>query len=125
MLKNLIQVAIGGAAGSMLRYLVVLGAVRLFGPGFPLGTLAVNLLGSFVMGLLAGVLAGRGAMHLAPLLLTGLLGGFTTFSAFSLDTVGLWERGQGTMALLYVLLSVILSLAALWAGLVLARGELA
>lgn len=125
MLKNLIQVAIGGAAGSMLRYLVTLGAARLFGPGFPVGTFAVNLLGSFVMGLLVGVLTGRGALHLAPLLLTGVLGGFTTFSAFSLDTVVLWERGQTGTALLYVLLSVVLSLAALWAGLVLARGELA
>lgn len=125
MLKNLIQVAIGGALGSTLRYLVGLGAVRLFGTGFPVGTLVVNVAGSFVMGLLYGVLSGRGAMHLAPLLLAGVLGGFTTFSAFSLDTVTLWERGQVTTAVLYVLVSVLVSLAALWAGLVLARGELA
>lgn len=125
MFFNLIQVAIGGAIGSVLRFLVNVGALRAFGAAYPAGTLAVNVVGSFAMGVLAEGLARRGAMHLAPLLMTGVLGGFTTFSAFSLDTLVLWERGQTAAALGYVALSLVLSIAALWAGLVLARGILA
>lgn len=75
-----LQVAIGGAAGSVLRYGVNLAALRI--TTWPLGTLTVNIVGCFAMGLLASMLALRGGQHLAPLVLTGLLGGFTTFSAF-------------------------------------------
>ncbi len=116
MMNPVLQVALGGAAGAVARHGVNIGAGRLFGPGFPVGTVAVNILGSFLMGLLVVVLAARGNA-LSPLLMTGLLGGFTTFSAFSLDAVTLWQRGQGAVALAYVAGSVGLSLAALLAGL--------
>jgi CrcB protein len=121
MIQNLIHVALGGALGASGRYLVGVAGLRFFGPGFPWATLAVNILGSFIMGVLVVVLAQLSATRLAPLLLTGLLGGFTTFSAFSLDAVTLWERGAAGQALGYVAASVLLSLAALVAGLWLAR----
>ncbi len=124
MMHPVLQVALGGAVGAVARHGVNIGAGRLLGPGFPAGTLAVNIVGSFLMGLLVVVLAGRGNA-LAPLLMTGLLGGFTTFSAFSLDTVTLWQRGQGAVALAYVAASVGLSLAALLAGLALGHKVLA
>lgn len=121
MVQTLILVALGGAIGASLRYLAALGALRLFGPGFPFGTLGVNVLGSFLMGVLVVILSARGATAFAPLLLTGVLGGFTTFSAFSLDALTLWERGDPMLATLYVGASVLMSLAALAAGLFLAR----
>lgn len=120
MMNPYIQVALGGAVGATARYGVNVGALRLFGPNLPLGTLAVNVAGSFLMGLLVMLLAGRGAPW-APLLMTGALGGFTTFSAFSLDAVALWQRGQAGLAALYVAASVALSIAALLAGLALGR----
>ena len=94
MLSHLLQVALGGALGASARYLVGLGTLRLIGPGFPWGTLTVNVVGSFAMGLLVVVLAEVWGNRFAPLLMTGLLGGFTTFSAFSLDAVALFERGM-------------------------------
>ncbi|WP_136636929.1 fluoride efflux transporter CrcB [Pseudooceanicola onchidii] len=121
MIQNLIYVALGGAVGASGRYLVGLGALRLMGPGFPFGTMAVNVIGSFAMGVLVVVLGHLSANRFAPLLMTGLLGGFTTFSAFSLDAVTLWERGATGQAVTYVALSVALSLAALVAGLLIAR----
>lgn len=119
---GLAQVALGGAIGSAARYLAVLAAHRAFGMGFPVGTLLVNVIGSFVMGALFVTLAGRG-QHL--LLMTGVLGGFTTFSAFSLDAFKLWEAGQSGAAALYVALSVALSLAALALAVWLFKGFLA
>ncbi|WBU64964.1 fluoride efflux transporter CrcB [Paracoccus aerodenitrificans] len=124
-MNNFLQVAIGGAAGASARYAVNIAAMRMAGPGFPVGTLTVNIVGSFAMGLLAVLLAERGGQHLAPLLLTGILGGFTTFSAFSLDTLTLWERGQTGLAAGYVVASVLLSLAAIIAGLALGRAVFA
>ena len=121
MFQTLILVALGGAIGASLRHLAALGALRLFGPGFPIGTLGVNVLGSFLMGLLVVILSERGASAFSPLLLTGVLGGFTTFSAFSLDALTLWERGDPVLATLYVGASVLMSLAALAVGLFLAR----
>lgn len=121
MILTLTQVALGGAMGASLRYLTNVGAVRLFGPGFPWGTMIANVLGSFLMGVLFVVLAQKGGMRAAPFLLTGVLGGFTTFSAFSLDAMTLWERGASVAALGYVAGSVILSLAALGAGMIMAR----
>ena len=118
---TLAQVALGGAVGASGRYLVGLAAIRSFGPGFPCGTVIVNVFGSFLMGVLVVVLAHLSATRLAPLLMTGLLGGFTTFSAFSLDAVALWERGHAAAATLYVLASILLSVAAVLAGLALAR----
>ena len=119
-----LQVALGGAAGAVCRYATGLAAVRLAGQGFPWGTVAVNVLGSFLMGVLVVVLVNIADNRLAPLLLTGFLGGFTTFSAFLLDAVTLFERGQTGLAAGYVLGSVFLSIAALFAGLALARSIL-
>jgi fluoride exporter len=121
MLTTLLQVALGGAIGAVARYLTSLGAVRLMGAGFPWGTLAVNVLGSFLMGLLVVLLAQKDATRLAPFLLTGILGGFTTFSAFSLDALAMYERGETMLAGFYVGASVILSLSALAVAMVLAR----
>ena len=121
MILTLSQVALGGAIGASFRYLVNVASLRAFGAGFPYATLTVNVLGSFVMGVLVAVLAEKGGMRFAPFVLTGILGGFTTFSAFSLDAFTLWERGQSWLSLGYVGASVILSLAALVAGLQLAR----
>ncbi|MTD99296.1 fluoride efflux transporter CrcB [Paracoccus sp. YIM 132242] len=118
MMNPYLQVAIGGAIGSVAR----LGLYRaLPAQGFPLATFAVNVAGSLVMGLLAAVLAQRGGPW-APLLLTGILGGFTTFSAFSLDALTLWERGQGGLAAIYVAGSVLLSLAAVALGMTIGQG---
>lgn len=123
MFGTLVSVAFGGALGASLRFLTGVGVLRLIGPsGFPVATLAVNVLGSFLMGVFVVLAAQRGLTYLSPFVMTGLLGGFTTFSAFSLETVTLYERGDVTQAALYVALSVILSIASLIAGLVIARG---
>ena len=116
-------VAAGGAIGSLTRYLVGLWALRAFGPAFPWGTLGVNVVGSFAIGLFGETILRRfgGSELLRLLLVTGFLGGFTTFSAFSLDTAVLFERGEMGAAALYVLASVGLSLVAVFAGLALAR----
>lgn len=121
MIQTLSLVALGGAIGSAARYLVNVGAMRTFGTGFPVATMTVNILGSFAMGLLVVALAQLGGQRLAPFLMTGILGGFTTFSAFSLDAVTLWERGQAVAAAGYVAGSVVLSLGALVAGMAMAR----
>lgn len=121
MMTPFLQVAIGGAAGSVARY-AVYRAMPLHGPGFPIATAVVNVAGSLAMGLLAAAFAHRWGNHYAPLLLTGFLGGFTTFSAFSLDAMTLWERGQGAGMLVYIAGSVLLSLVAVVAGLALGRG---
>ena len=125
MVTSLISVALGGAMGASLRYLTGLGVVRLLGHGFPLAIITVNILGSFLMGVFVVYAAKRGMTHLSPLVVTGLLGGFTTFSAFSLETVTLFERGQFGAAAAYVLISVIGSVGALVLGLWIARGVLA
>ena len=125
MLWTLTQVALGGALGSVARFSVQAAGVRLFGPGLPLGTLAVNVLGSIAIGILYIWLTERGLMRHTPFLMAGLLGGFTTFSAFSLDALVIWERGQWALASAYVLASVGLSLAGVFLGVWLARGWLA
>ncbi|WP_296763843.1 fluoride efflux transporter CrcB [Sediminimonas sp.] len=122
MIASLIQVALGGAIGASARYLSNVGVMRLIGPGFPWGTLAVNVLGSFLMGVLLVVLAHKDAMRLAPFLMTGLLGGFTTFSAFSLDVMTLIERGQINLALFYAIGSVLMSLGAMVLAMLVLRG---
>ncbi len=120
---NYLIVFLGAGVGGAGRHGVNVLAARLFGTGFPLGTLAVNVVGCMAMGLLAGYFAFRGHLpqEVRLLLTTGVLGGFTTFSAFALDSAVLWERGHVGAALLYVLASVVLSLAAVAAGLFLAR----
>ncbi|KIN77875.1 fluoride efflux transporter CrcB [Sulfitobacter mediterraneus] len=125
MFSTLSLVALGGAVGAALRYLSGVAMMRLTGPQeFPLAILTVNVIGSFLMGVFVVVAAHRGLTHLSPLVMTGLLGGFTTFSAFSLETVTLMERGQIGAAGLYVALSVCLSVAGLMLGLWMARGVL-
>ncbi|WP_341863570.1 fluoride efflux transporter CrcB [Gymnodinialimonas sp. 57CJ19] len=123
---TVLQIALGGAIGAVLRYLTGLGMLRVFGQGaFPLPILTVNIIGSLLMGVFVVVAEHRGLTHLSPFVMTGLLGGFTTFSAFSLETVTLYERGDVGQAATYVALSVGLSIAGLMAGLWLARGVFA
>jgi len=121
MWPTLLQVALGGALGAAGRYLVSVTAFRLPGDGFPWGTFTVNVTGSFLMGVLVVVLGQFNGMRLSPFLVTGVLGGFTTFSAFSLDAMTLYERGQAGVAAAYVLASVSLSLAGIVAGRAVAR----
>lgn len=117
---NVLMVALGGAVGSVARYGCTLAAARLV-PGFPAGTLAVNVLGSVLIGV-AYVALTEPRAGLSPLLVAGFLGGFTTFSAFSLDALRLWDGGAPLLAAAYVLGSVGLSLAGVAAGVALARG---
>lgn len=121
MMHTLLQVALGGALGASGRYLTGLAAIRLAGPGFPWATLAVNIVGSFAMGVIVVLLGHYSANRFAPFLMIGVLGGFTTFSAFSLDAMTILERGQTGLAATYVIASVGLSLAAIFAGFALAR----
>jgi len=120
---NYLIVFLGAGIGGAGRHGVNVLAARLFGTGFPLGTLAVNVIGCMAMGLIAGFFAFRGHLpqEIRLLLTTGVLGGFTTFSAFALDATLLWERGNLAMAVAYVVSSVVLSLIAVVAGLFLAR----
>ena len=122
MIAPVLQVAIGGAIGAVMRYLTGIGLVRVFGhTAVPLGVLTVNVVGSFAMGVFVGLAAHRGLTHLSPFVATGILGGFTTFSAFSLEAVTLYERGAIGLAAAYVIGNVVLSFAALFAGLALSR----
>ena len=122
-MNHLLLASLGGAIGAGLRYLVGNAALRMFGPSFPWGTVIVNIVGSLAMGLLIGILAKRTGTpnEIRIFLATGILGGFTTFSAFSLDAINLWERGNSTAAAGYVIGSVVLSLMALFAGLMIMR----
>lgn len=122
-MNHLLLVMLGGAFGAGARHLTGRAALALWGPGFPWGTLIVNLLGGLAMGLLAGWLAARssGDEALRYLLGVGMLGGYTTFSAFSLETANMLQRGDYGVALLYILASVIGSVAALFGGLQIAR----
>ncbi len=122
-LVPVLLVAIGGALGSVCRYLVGVGAGRLLGADFPFGTIIVNIAGSFIMGLFIELLAVKfdGSESLRLFVAVGILGGFTTLSSFSLDTIVLFERGAVAAAAVYVGASIILSLAALVAGLHLVR----
>ncbi|WP_293573356.1 fluoride efflux transporter CrcB [Phaeobacter sp.] len=121
-----LYVALGGAMGAVCRYVTGLGILRLVGPTeFPLAILAVNVIGSFLMGVFVVTAAHKGLTALSPFVMTGLLGGFTTFSAFSLETATLIERGAFGQAALYMLLSVGLSVGGLFLGLMAARGVFA
>jgi CrcB protein len=116
-------VFLGGGVGAALRHGVNIGAARLLGTAFPYGTLTVNVLGSLTMGLMVAWFAFEGSpsQHWRLFLTTGMLGGFTTFSTFSLDTALLYERGELGLAALYVVASVAAGIAGLFAGLALVR----
>lgn len=117
---NALAVFIGGGLGAVLRWLVGRWTLAWFGTGFPVGTIAVNIVGSFMIGMAIGGLTGVGPTA-RLFFVTGFLGGFTTFSAFSLDALTLWERGQHGLAAAYVLASVLFSLAAVFAGMLTSR----
>jgi CrcB protein len=124
-MSSYLLVFLGAGIGGALRHGVNVGCARLCGIAFPWGTLTVNVVGSLMMGALAAWLAfkaGEGwSQPLRLFLTTGILGGFTTFSAFSLDAVLIWERGEAGLAVAYVAASVLLSIAGLVAGLMLVR----
>lgn len=118
----LLWIALGGAAGSVLRYLLGGAAQRMSGGAFPLGTLIVNVTGCFLIGVLAQhYMTVQTHPQVRALMITGLCGGYTTFSAFGLETVGLFEGGQYQKAVLYVTLSLILSVMATFAGIAAVR----
>ena len=121
----LLQVALGGAIGASARYLTGIAMVRLLGRGFPWGTMTVNFIGSFLMGALVVILAEKSGNRFAPLLMTGVLGGFTTFSAFSLDAISLYERGQFGLVAFYIFGTLVLALGGIALGLTVARGFVA
>jgi fluoride exporter len=116
-------VFLGGGIGAALRHGINIAAARTLGTAFPYGTLLINISGSFIMGVIAAYFAFKGdaSQHWRLFLTTGILGGYTTFSAFSLDAVLLYERGEIGMAALYVIASVAISIAGLFAGLALVR----
>ena len=127
-MQTLFLVAAGGATGAVARYLLGVQAMRSLGPGWPYGTLAANVLGGFLMGVLVGVLAFRGGADQDKwrlLLGVGGLGGFTTFSAYSLEVALMIERRAYGQAAAYSLGSVVLAITALFAGLILMRRILA
>ena len=123
MMRGFLLVFLGAGAGGALRHAINLGAMRLLPQAVGAGTLAVNIVGSFAMGVIVEWLALKSGLSQSVrlFLTTGVLGGFTTFSAFSLEAVLLYERGQFGWAALYVLASVVLSIAALFAGLYVVR----
>ena len=122
-MQSYLLVFIGGGLGASLRHFVNLICARGLGTAFPWGTFLINISGSLVMGLIAGYLAfkGEASQPWRLFVMTGILGGYTTFSAFSLDTILLYQRGELGLAALYVILSVALSVGGLLAGLTLVR----
>ncbi|MFA5949372.1 MAG: fluoride efflux transporter CrcB [Hyphomicrobium sp.] len=122
-MRLLLLACLGGAVGSGARHLVNITAARMMGIAFPWGTLTVNLLGCFLMGVVIEALALKyqGSLELRTLIATGFLGGFTTFSAFSLDVVSLMEKGETAVAVGYAAVSVGASIVALVAGLTVTR----
>jgi CrcB protein len=120
---NYLLVFIGGGLGSTLRHIINVVSARVFGTAFPYHTFIINITGSIVMGLVAGYLAFKGeeSQPWRLFLMTGILGGYTTFSAYSLDAALLYERGEIGLALFYVLGSVVFSILGLFAGLALVR----
>lgn len=123
---NIILVAFGGALGSVARYLTTRFSAHLFGIGFPWGTVIVNLVGSFLIGFISAIILAKteNPEPLRLLLITGFLGGFTTFSAFSLDVINLLSRGSYSAALAYIALSVVPAIIATFLGLAFGRALL-
>lgn len=125
-MTNLLLVALGGAIGASFRHLAGIAALRIMGSGFPWGTLFVNVFGSLIMGLFIAWLTKKSGVsnELRLFVATGILGGFTTFSAFSLDVANMFERGDMMSTAGYVLASVVLSVAAVFMGLWFGRAML-
>ena len=122
-MKTILLIALGGALGSVARYLTGKASLTLLGPHFPWGTMIVNIVGSLAIGVIAGLLAHftNWSQDVRQFAVVGVLGGYTTFSAFALDAVMLSERGSFTLAMAYVLGSVVVSIAAVMAGLFIVR----
>lgn len=123
-MNQALLIVLGGGLGSLLRYWLSTGTYHLLGRSFPYGTLTVNVLGSFFMGFLTILLVERlngQAPFLRALLLIGFLGGFTTFSSFSMETLNLWESGDIMKALLNMVISLVLCLLAVTLGALLGR----
>jgi CrcB protein len=123
-MNQLIVIALGGACGSVMRFLVSTGVYQWLGREFPYGTLAVNVIGSFLIGLLAETLILQKvtfALEYRAAILVGVLGGFTTFSSFSLETLYLLEQGAVSKAAINIVLSVAVCLLAVWLGLLAGR----
>ncbi len=122
-MQQLLAIAGGGALGAVLRFLMSSNIYRIFGRDFPYGTLAVNVLGSFAMGLIFILIVERGVLSAEwrSVIIIGFLGAFTTFSTFSIETLSLLESGELSRAALNIFLSVALCLAATWLGLVIGR----
>jgi len=122
-MNMIVAIALGGGIGAVGRYAVGAGALALFGPGLPFGTLAANVIGGFLMGAVveAGALKYSYSPELRAFLTVGLLGGFTTFSAFSLESALMIERGEWGLAFAYIAGSSVLAIGALFAGLWLVR----
>ena len=119
-MKEILLVFCGGGVGSVARYLVNLNITRMLGWTFPFGVMFINISGSFLMGLVAGYFLGRTdalSQDMRLLLATGILGGYTTFSAYSLDAANLMQRGEVGLAGTYIAGSVVLSISGLFCGL--------
>lgn len=123
LLLHFLLVGLGGAIGAMARHGVNMASLKLIGPDFPYGTLTANILGSLLIGILAGCFAhfASWTQEMRLLLVVGVLGGFTTFSSFSLDTILLFEKGAPTQAIIYIIASFVVSLSATLGGLWLIR----
>ena len=124
MVTGYLAVFVGGGLGAAMRHGVNRAALAWLGPGFPYGTLIVNVAGGLLMGVLAELFLakGGGSQEFRLFLTTGFLGGFTTFSAFSLDAALMWQRSDYAALAAYVIASVLLSIAALFVGMAAVRG---
>lgn|SRR5690554_4490904 len=123
MIRTIILVGIGGGIGSILRYLTSVLFAKCFQTGFPWGTLSVNVIGSLIIGLLIGCFSREGISQpdLKFLFVIGFCGGYTTFSAFSLESINLFQSGNSALAFTYIAASVLISLLAVWCGLALSK----
>lgn len=123
MLKNILLVGLGGAVGSMLRYLCTVGINKYFPSAFPWATFAINIIGCFLIGVFLALFSREQGAHgdVRLLLMTGLCGGYTTFSAFALENLQLLQAGQTNLAFLYIVASVIMGVLAVWGGVVVVR----
>ena len=126
LIQQFLLVALGGGIGAAMRFGTGMWTARVLGTQFPWGTFIVNVIGSFLIACVVeyAVMRGESGNWMRFLLVTGFLGGFTTFSAFSLDTMALVERGEAGLVLVYVGASVLLSITACWAGLLVSRSML-